>query len=140
MRYFILHIVLFIVSYSSLCQSYDLKQAIKHYESMNLGLAEKEIEQAVNAGASSEQELSKAMNYYFLIKADLHNSYALLSENIEVLHLMGKAFTTCEKNDKRAQYMPELRKKAQAMIPIIYEIGLQQYQEGKYLEYFHTME
>ena len=140
MKQIVLPIIFIAIYTCTPAQNADLKQAIKHYESKNLGLAEKEIEQAAQASITSEDELSKVMNYYFLIKADLYCvNKDILEENISIMNSLAKAYGTCIENDKRDKYSMNLKSRVRKIIPMIEEIGEKQYANAQYFQYFYTM-
>ena len=140
MRSFTLVVLFALVSNTLLAQNSDLKQAIKHYNARNLALAEREIDRAVKANIRSEQDLSQAMFYYFVIKADIYCTIDLLQKNMDILDPMKEAYTIHVTNDQAGNYEDLLKAKARYIIALLYEISLQQYQNSEFLDYFHTME
>lgn len=121
-------------------QSTDLKQAIKHYNSKNYGLAEKEIDRAIKSSFSSTHEISTAMNYYFLIHTDIYSSKEALPNNLERLGKISDAYRICKKNDSEGLYMEALTQRINEIGAMLLQIADSHYREGRNTEYFFAMD
>ena len=121
-------------------QRTDLRQAIKHYNSKNYGLAEKEIDRAIKASFSSTQEISTAMNYYFLIYADVYCSKEALPNNLERLGKIADAYRICKKNDTEGLYLEVLTQRVNEIGAMLLQIADTYYKKNNYTDYFFAMD
>lgn len=128
------------LSFSAYSQGSDLKQAIKHYTAKNLGIAEKEIEQAIQTSFSSQEELAEAMYYYFVIKADLYCTKENLPNNVDRLGKIGDAYATCSKNDTEKRFIPLLNERVEQISTLLEDQATNAYASKNYLEYFHVLD
>lgn len=138
-RFYTILILLSSITFSEAKQN-DLKQAIKHYNAKNLGLAEKEIEDAIQTSFSSQAELGEAMFYYFSIKADLYCTKENLADNVDRLGKMGDAYVTCSKNDPENKFIPLLNTQVEAISVLLSDRATTSYASRNYLEYFHVLD
>lgn len=127
-------------TFLSFCQSSDLKQAIKHYEAKNLGLAEKEIEKAIQTQFTSKDALAKAMYFYFNIKADLYCTTDQMSTNMDRLPRLGEAYNTCIKNDTNDKYDSELNDRVANISAQLEDEATKAYTSNNFLEYFQVLD
>lgn len=119
-------------------QNNDLKRAIKHYHSQNFGLAQREINDALNESFSSDEEVATAMYYFYLIHIQLYNSVNSLQDEVHIVERISEAYTiyTGIEQTKAA----EMKEGLYGLSHILVEIAQRQYSEKHYSQYFYTMD
>ncbi len=119
-------------------QNGDLKRAIKHYHSQNFGLAEKEINQALNEPFSSDDEIAEAMYYFHLIHMKTYGSVDALRGHVHVTEKIAEAYSIY--TSKAKAKVSEMEEGLIKLTHLLVEIADDQYKAKNYLEYFYTMD
>lgn len=130
--------LLILLSTSLIAQNLDLKQAIKHYHSQNFGKAEKEINQAIDASFTSEEEVAEAMYYYFLIHMQVHGTIETLKNHVAVTEKIAEAYTHYSKIEQ--EKTEEMEDGLLRLSHLLVDIAEEQYAAKDYNKYFYTMD
>lgn len=139
------NLILFIASIvvlSNTCfsQSIALNRAIKFYETNNIGFAEKEILKAVKSPVSSEEELAKTMNYFFLIMKKVYGSEDILIDNLSKVSNMAKAYVKCKENDKSNTYVSNLKVEMKLLGETLLVLSEKEFDHKEYFKYLLIMD
>ncbi|MEO9484368.1 MAG: hypothetical protein ABJG47_13005 [Ekhidna sp.] len=130
--------LLIFCSFNLLSQNVDLKQAIKHYDSQNFGIAEKEINQALTQPFTSDEEVASAMYYYFLINMEIYGSTEALQNNVELTEKIAEAYTIYIQKEQTRK--TEIAAGLVRLSHLLVDIAAKQYESEQHSEYFYTMD
>lgn len=126
------------LSAPAFAQNSDLKRAIKHYQSQNFGLAEKEINEALNESFESDQEVAEAMYYYYLIHMKIYGSASVLKENVHITEKIAESYTIYTSKD--SLHTAEMEDGLIQLSHELVTVAEKQYVSKDYSGYFYTMD
>ncbi len=129
-----------VFSFTLLSQNSDLKKAIKHYESHNYGLAQKEIGEALKQEFTSDEEIAKAMYYYFHINTKVYHSPEVLRDHIDMSEKIAESYTVYAEKSTQANSLEEMRKGLVNLSNIMVSIAEEHHKNKHYNAYFYTMD
>lgn len=128
------------LSNTSFSQSIALNRAVKFYETNNIGFAEKEILKALKSPVSSEEELARTMNFFFLIMKKVYGSEEVLGNNLSKLSDLGKAYSKCKEMDKAQVYTPNLNIEMQSLGNTLLNLSDEEFENEEYFKYLLMMD
>ena len=129
-----------VFSFTLLSQNSDLKRAIKHFHSHNYGLAQKEINEALKQNFTSDEEIAKAMYYYFQINTKVYHSADLLRDHIDMSEKIAESYTVYLEKSSEATGKEEMRKGLINLSNLMVTIAEEHHTKKNYNAYFYTMD